>query len=666
MVIKLPLSLSFVQGPKHLPSTGTPLGSEVYQWVDGMMLRGRTQKLHLLSSIPFTLGLVNCRICSCSEVRPQCRSTAGEVMSAFLHHCPFLKSAPGPALRHMGGFLGMADRCPVIARRITVQSTQSQDEKDLLPHKEAKRSLAISAAQVAVSKTKTCPFVSTKIGLVKASPQVQEDIHSELPPISKEEEVTSGTVSSVFSGLQGFQSSHPSHLLKDNIVGSSFDYDDFFTQKIIEKRNDHTYRVFKTVNRFAEVFPFAEDYSVPGRLGSQVSVWCSNDYLGMSRHPRVIKAIWDVLEKHGAGAGGTRNISGTSYYHVALEKELALLHQKDAALVFSSCFVANDSTLFTLAKLLPGCEIYSDMGNHASMIQGIRNSGAKRFIFRHNDARHLEELLSRSDPRTPKIVAFETVHSMDGAICPLEELCDVAHKYGALTFVDEVHAVGLYGSHGAGVGERDGVMHKIDIVSGTLGKAFGCIGGYIASTAALVDTVRSYAAGFIFTTSLPPMVLAGALESVRVLMSSEGQALRRAHQRNVKHMRQLLLDAGLPVINCPSHIIPIRVGNAEKNSKVCDILLERHNIYVQAINYPTVPRGEELLRLAPSPFHNPIMMDYFMKKLVDVWQEVGLPLNTPATASCTFCDRPYHFDLMSEWEKSYFGSMEPRYITVAA
>ncbi|KAM9474758.1 5-aminolevulinate synthase, erythroid-specific, mitochondrial isoform 2-T2 [Clarias gariepinus] len=587
-------------------------------------------------------------------------------MSAFLHRCPYLKSAPGPALRHVGGFLGLADRCPIIARRITAQSAQTQGEEEgLLPHKGVKRSLTLSAAQVAESMTKACPFVSSEIGLVKASPQIQEDVHSVLPPIP-EEEVTSGTTSSVFSGLQGLRSSFASHFLKDNIVGSSFDYDDFFTQKIIEKRNDHTYRIFKTVNRFADVFPFAEDYSVPGRLGSQVSVWCSNDYLGMSRHPRVVKAIWDVLEKHGAGAGGTRNISGTSYYHVALEKELALLHQKDAALVFSSCFVANDSTLFTLAKMLPGCEIYSDMGNHASMIQGIRNSGAKRFIFRHNDAKHLEELLSRSDPKTPKIVAFETVHSMDGAICPLEELCDVAHKYGALTFVDEVHAVGLYGPHGAGVGERDGIMHKIDIVSGTLGKAFGCVGGYIASTAALVDTVRSYAAGFIFTTSLPPLVLAGALESVRVLMSSEGQALRRSHQRNVKHMRQLLLDAGLPVINCPSHIIPIRVGNAEKNSKVCDLLLERHNIYVQAINYPTVPRGEELLRLAPSPFHNPVMMDYFVEKLVDVWQEVGLPLNGPAPASCTFCERPLYFDLMSEWEKSYFGNMEPKYITVAA
>ncbi|MGH0166371.1 UNVERIFIED_CONTAM: hypothetical protein FKN15_066981 [Acipenser sinensis] len=259
-----------------------------------------------------------------------------------------------------------------------------------------------------------------------------------------------------------------------------------------------------------------------------------------------------------------------------------------------------------------GCEIYSDAGNHASMIQGIRNSGVPRRIFRHNDPGQLEELLSKSDPKTPKIVAFETVHSMDGAICPLEELCDVSHRHGALTFVDEVHAVGLYGARGGGVGERDSIMHKIDIISGTLGKAFGCVGGYIASTAALVDMVRSFAAGFIFTTSLPPMVLAGALESVRVLKSPEGQALRRAHQRNVKHMRQLLLDEGLPVINCPSHIIPIRVSDAEKNSRICDLLLEKHGIYVQAINYPTVPRGEELLRLAPTPHHTPPMMDYFV------------------------------------------------------
>uniref|UniRef100_A0A671XCF8 5-aminolevulinate synthase n=1 Tax=Sparus aurata TaxID=8175 RepID=A0A671XCF8_SPAAU len=574
-------------------------------------------------------------------------------MAAFLHHCPFLKAAPKPALRRTGATLmSLADRCPIIARQISVSGPASLDAKlgvssgtpktKQLPTLDQRRLFAQSAAQVAESVSKGCPFVSSQIGMVRASPEVQEDVKE-------------GLMTPLLKGLKDLilptpaQADTCTHLLKDNMVGPSYDYDRFFMEKIAEKKKDHTYRVFKTVNRSAEVFPFADDYSVSGREGSQVSVWCSNDYLGMSRHPRVLGAISDALERHGAGAGGTRNISGTSNYHVSLEKELAQLHQKDAALVFSSCFVANDSTLFTLAKMLPGCEIYSDAGNHASMIQGIRNSGAKRFIFRHNDSQHLEELLRRSDPKTPKIVAFETVHSMDGAICPLEELCDVSHRYGALTFVDEVHAVGLYGAHGAGVGERDNIMHKIDIVSGTLGKAFGCVGGYIASSNALVDTVRSFAAGFIFTTALPPMVLSGALESVRVLKSSEGQSLRRAHQRNVKHMRQLLMDKGLPVVNCPSHIIPIQVGNAELNTKVSDILLERHNIYVQAINYPTVPRGEELLRLAPSPHHDPAMMEYFVDKLVGVWQEAGLQLNTPSVASCTFCDRPLHFDLMSEY-----------------
>ncbi|XP_059190020.1 5-aminolevulinate synthase, erythroid-specific, mitochondrial [Centropristis striata] len=565
-------------------------------------------------------------------------------MAAFLHHCPFLKSAHKPALRRTGAaLLSYADQCPIRP----------------LPTLDQRRMFAQTATQVAVSVSKGCPFVTNQIGMVRASPEVQEDVQG-------------GLMTSLLKGLKdkllptSAEADTVTHLLKDNMVGPSYDYDRFFIEKISDKKKDHTYRVFKTVNRNAKVFPYAEDYSVSGREGSQVSIWCSNDYLGMSQHRQVISAIRDAVDKHGAGAGGTRNISGTSNYHVSLEKELAGLHQKDAALVFSSCFVANDSTLFTLAKMLPGCEIYSDAGNHASMIQGIRNSGAKRLIFRHNDSRHLEELLQRSDPKTPKIVAFETVHSMDGAICPLEELCDVAHRHGALTFVDEVHAVGLYGAHGAGVGERDNVMHKIDIVSGTLGKAFGCVGGYIASSAALVDTVRSFAAGFIFTTALPPMVLAGALESVRVLKSPEGQVLRRAHQRNVKHMRQLLMDKGLPVVNCPSHIIPIRVGNAELNTKVCDTLLEKYNIYVQAINYPTVPRGEELLRLAPSPHHDPAMMDYFVEKLVEVWQEAGLLVNSPATASCTFCDRPLHFDLMSEWEKSYFGNMEPQYITVLA
>ncbi|XP_077845256.1 5-aminolevulinate synthase, erythroid-specific, mitochondrial isoform X5 [Macaca mulatta] len=476
-----------------------------------------------------------------------------------------------------------------------------------------------------------CPFMLSELQdgkskiVQKAAPEVQEDVKAfktDLPS-----SLVSASLRKSFSSPQEQKqiSGKVTHLIQNNMPGNYvFSYDQFFRDKIMEKKQDHTYRVFKTVNRWADAYPFAQHLSEASVASKDVSIWCSNDYLGMSRHPQVLQATRETLQRHGAGAGGTRNISGTSKFHVELEQELAELHQKDSALLFSSCFVANDSTLFTLAKILPGCEIYSDAGNHASMIQGIRNSGAAKFVFRHNDPDHLKKLLEKSNPKIPKIVAFETVHSMDGAICPLEELCDVSHQYGALTFVDEVHAVGLYGSRGAGIGERDGIMHKIDIISGTLGKAFGCVGGYIASTRDLVDMVRSYAAGFIFTTSLPPMVLSGALESVRLLKGEEGQALRRAHQRNVKHMRQLLMDRGLPVIPCPSHIIPIRVGNAALNSKLCDLLLSKHGIYVQAINYPTVPRGEELLRLAPSPHHSPQMMEDCVGKF-STWVPTGPP-----------------------------------------
>ncbi|XP_053551968.1 5-aminolevulinate synthase, erythroid-specific, mitochondrial [Bombina bombina] len=609
-------------------------------------------------------------------------------MASFLQRCPFYTRDPSMFLRAARPLvMRSAERCPVmVTRSLSTSAGNWQRAKDTTPvtgvstGASNRRTLAQAAPQAATASAK-CPFIEKEIGATesiivqRAGPEVQEDVRA------FKTDVLSSLLMEVQSNLKKkFLSPSPkkvnlgtgaplipTHLIKENMTGgAAYGYDEFFSRRIDEKKQDHTYRVFKTVNRKADAYPFAEDFSDLQGDKKEVSVWCSNDYLGMSRHPRVVDAISDALKEHGAGAGGTRNISGTSKYHVDLECELADLHNKDAALLFSSCFVANDSTLFTLAKMLPGCEIYSDAGNHASMIQGIRNSGVTKYVFRHNDPSHLEELLRESNPKRPKIVAFETVHSMDGAICPLEEMCDVAHKYGALTFVDEVHAVGLYGARGAGVGERDGVMHKIDIVSGTLGKAFGCVGGYVASTASLIDTVRSYAAGFIFTTSLPPMVLAGALESVRVLKSEEGQALRRAHQRNVKHMRQLLMDAGLPVINCPSHIIPIRVGNAALNTRICDILLSQYNIYVQAINYPTVPRGEELLRLAPSPHHAPDMMSYFVESLVNTWKEAGMPVQMPSAAECNFCHRPLHFDLMSEWERSYFGNMEPKYITMYA
>ncbi|XP_070558715.1 5-aminolevulinate synthase, erythroid-specific, mitochondrial-like [Ptychodera flava] len=439
----------------------------------------------------------------------------------------------------------------------------------------------------------------------------------------------------------------------------SFNYEKFFEEKIDEKKKDHSYRVFKKLERDATQFPHAREFSnvMEGQPGAPITVWCSNDYLAMSRHPAVKEAVIDTLEKRGAGAGGTRNISGNTTYHEALEKQLAKLHQKEAGLVFTSCFVANDSTLFTLAKSLPGCEFYSDAGNHASMIQGIRNSGVPKFVFRHNDPEHLEELLRKSDKSKPKIVAFETVHSMTGDICPLKELCEVAHRYGALTFVDEVHAVGLYGEHGAGVAERDGLLDEIDIISGTLGKAFGNIGGYIVGSARTIDMVRSYAAGFIFTTALPPMVLAGATAAIKVLSGPEGRDLRARHQARVAELKGKLMTAGLPVIDAPSHIIPVHVGNPEKCTKIANDMMKKHHIYVQAINYPTVARGEEKLRIAPTPFHATEMMDGFVNSLVDVWLENGMEIKHRGCSAECLCIEPDNFERLSSSEKELLLSL---------
>uniref|UniRef100_A0A8C4TCF0 5-aminolevulinate synthase n=1 Tax=Erpetoichthys calabaricus TaxID=27687 RepID=A0A8C4TCF0_ERPCA len=589
-------------------------------------------------------------------------------METIVRRCPFLARVSQAFLQKAGKSLVFIRP---LARTLGTSAAQCQRTVETTPP-ECKKDEDTSGCPVAASK---CPFLAAEMSqgssnvFRKASLELQEDV-KEMQAERKgkmAETTVNPTVINIlkddehkprdlFKDLLKQRPMRVSHLLQDNMPKSitSFQYDKFFEKKIDEKKSDSTYRVFKTVNRRADIFPMADDYSESLVSKKAVSVWCSNDYLGMSRHPRVVR---DTLRLHGAGAGGTRNISGTSKFHVDLEYELAHLHDKDSALLFSSCFVANDSTLFTLAKMLPGCEIYSDSGNHASMIQGIRNSGVPKFVFRHNDVNHLRELLKKSDPSTPKIVAFETVHSMDGAVCPLEEMCDVAHEFGAVTFVDEVHAVGLYGTRGGGIGDRDGVMHKMDIISGTLGKAFGCVGGYIASTTALVDTVRSYAAGFIFTTSLPPMLLAGARESVQILKSEEGRSLRRKHQRNVKLLRQMLMDAGLPVVHCPSHIIPIRVADAAKNTKVCDLLMSKYNIYVQAINYPTVPRGEELLRIAPTPHHTPQMMEFFTEKLLTTWKVAELDLKPHSSAECNFCRRPLHFDVMSEREKSYFSGM---------
>ncbi|XP_053174376.1 5-aminolevulinate synthase, non-specific, mitochondrial-like isoform X2 [Scomber japonicus] len=612
-------------------------------------------------------------------------------MDAVLRRCPFLTAAPRVFLQLAGksSLVSYAQKCPVmmdlasipLARALSSSASATQgtptNEDQKHEVKLPPGHIMPPAGQAVGSK---CPFLAAEMVqnnnrvVREASTELQEDfqeMHSfrtgknldlSVVDLIEADKVSTKSQKNPLKPI----SSNVSHLLKDNLPKAvTFKYDKFFEEKIDSKKMDHSYRVFKTVNRRAPSFPMADDYSESFHAKRDVSVWCSNDYLGMSRHPKVTETIMVTLRNHGAGAGGTRNISGTSKFHVDLEYELADLHAKDAALLFTSCFVANDSTLFTLAKMLPGCEIYSDAGNHASMIQGIRNSRVKKFIFRHNDVSHLQELLEKSDPSTPKIVAFETVHSMDGAVCPLEEMCDIAHKFGAITFVDEVHAVGLYGPRGGGIGERDRVMQKMDIISGTLGKAFGCVGGYIASTSALVDTVRSYAAGFIFTTSLPPMLLAGARESIKILKSKEGQMLRRKHQRSVKLLRQMLMDSGLPVVHCPSHIIPVRVADAEKNTEICDIMMSRYNIYVQAINYPTVAKGEELLRIAPTPHHTPQMMSYFVDQLVKTWKEVGMELQPHSSAECNFCQQPLHFELMSEREKSYFTGLSHMISAVA-
>jgi len=427
-------------------------------------------------------------------------------------------------------------------------------------------------------------------------------------------------------------SPNPDAASQQNQADNTFPYDDFFHEQIMKKKRDHSYRVFKKVARLASEFPSALEYT----WGEQpIMVWCANDYLGMSGHPVVKQAVRDAVEVYGAGAGGTRNISGNSLLIEKLEQDLAHLHQKEAALLFTSCFVANDSTLFTLAKALPGCHIFSDEGNHASMIQGIRNSRVPKHIFRHNDPTHLAELLAAVDKNVPKIVAFETVHSMTGAICPLDELCQVAHEFGALTFVDEVHAVGLYGYHGAGIGERDGLLQEMDIISGTLGKAMGNVGGYIASSGRLVDVVRSYAAGFIFTTSLPPTVVSGARASISILAGAEGRALRTKHQQNVAYMKTKLLEHGFPVEPSPSHIIPIRIGDPAQCTAVSDRLLKEKGHYIQAINYPTVGLGEEKLRLAPTPHHTLDMMDTFVHDLLQIWTSLKLPL--APIQKCSHC-----------------------------
>ncbi|KAF9916429.1 mitochondrial 5-aminolevulinate synthase [Lobosporangium transversale] len=544
--------------------------------------------------------------------------------------CPFLRNSTPSALRTLSqrpaktamasnGLVHMAQQCPVMGKAMTIQARSAMMTSSC-PASAGARFFSVSATKLKPEKSHVLGY-ATPVSTNDIKASVQHELHKANPAPGAACPFKPATTTAT----------PVSHTAPT--AGQPFDYEAVYEAELQKKHQDKSYRFFNNINRLAQQFPRAHT----AKLEDEVTVWCSNDYLGMSKHPVVVETMKATLSKYGAGAGGTRNIAGNGALHLELEQELAMLHHKPAALVFSSCYVANDATLSTLAQKLPNCVILSDAMNHASMIQGIKHSGAKKMIFRHNDTAHLEELLQSLDPSIPKIIAFETVYSMSGTIGKVDEICRLAKKYGAITFLDEVHAVGMYGPHGAGVAEHldfaenfhrpqdspvKTVMDQVDIISGTLGKAYGVVGGYIAGSAAMVDMIRSYAPGFIFTTSLPPAIVAGASASIRYLRNSLSE--RIGQQTNTRTLKAQLAALDIPVVPNPSHIVPVLVGNAEVCKAASDELLRSHGIYVQSINYPTVPRGEERLRITPTPGHTEEMMDHLVRSLESVWQRNGL------------------------------------------
>ncbi|KAK3322362.1 pyridoxal phosphate-dependent transferase [Apodospora peruviana] len=553
--------------------------------------------------------------------------------------CPFMKKATAASLRAMttttrpavspcGGTISklqtLARRCPVMGKAMAVQSAR-------LGHPGFPGGVAGVAGLSTISGghgKPTAAKAKLHTGRAHGARAIERALFREkvqLPPQPPLKPQQPGAAAA--SPAPG--SAHavaPGSATKD----TKFDYEVFYERELEKKHKDKSYRYFNNINRLAKEFPRAHMASKEER----VTVWCANDYLGMGRNPQVLKTMHETLDEYGAGAGGTRNISGHNRHAVELEQTIAKLHSMESALVFSSCYVANDATLATLGSKMPDCVILSDSLNHASMIQGIRHSGTRKIIFEHNNVQDLEAKLAALPLHVPKIIAFESVYSMCGSIGPIEEICDLADKYGAITFLDEVHAVGMYGPHGAGVAEhldfeahargqpRGTIMNRIDIITGTLGKAYGCVGGYIAGSHKLVDTVRSLAPGFIFTTSLPPAVMAGAKAAIEYQMNYNGD--RRLQQLHTRAVKEALNARDIPVIPNPSHIIPILVGNAELAKKASDKLLQDHQIYVQSINYPTVPVGQERLRITPTPGHTKQYRDQLVAAVAKVWQELGI------------------------------------------